>query len=138
MIPLLVFLEHYKDLISMHNKGFNHYKVWNILTMSFGALKKNEIQDLQDPSFMMIPSFWGVSLSPLFTFKVLALLIWKIKSKRREALNSAKEETMSRVFNFSSNEKSWQKCVEMPFCFSPFSKTFSPFTLNLVGLVNGF
>ena len=54
---MLVFQEQYKDLISMHNKGFNHYKVRNILTMIFGALKKNEIQDLQDPSFMMIPSF---------------------------------------------------------------------------------
>ena len=85
MIPLLVFLEHYKDLISMHNNRFDHYKVRNRLTMSDGALKKFEIQDLQDPSFMMIPSYWGVSLSPLFTSKVLALLIWKIKSKRRGA-----------------------------------------------------
>ena len=84
MIPLLVFQEQYKDLISMHNKRFDHYKVRNILTMSFRALKKFEIQDLQDPSFRMIPSYWGVSLSPLFTSKVLAFDDLKIKSKRGE------------------------------------------------------
>ena len=67
----------------MHNKGFNHYKVRNILTMSVELSKKKfEIQDLQDPSFRMIPSYWVVSLSPLFTSKVLAFV--DLKTNQRE------------------------------------------------------
>ena len=50
MIPLLVFLEHAKDVISMKLCDKDHYKLQNILTMN-GLEFKILRRDLQDPTY---------------------------------------------------------------------------------------